>query len=113
MTTTPPSDTLNVGAIARDIDCGLEPQNEYAALQDLEKRLRAYIGTLIPLVEDEAERLEKAGRFGVAVRESAAKRGRRLLSSRTIDMDPDPAPERVVFALAHVAKSLLLYSGLR
>ncbi len=113
MTTTPPCDTLNVVAIARDIDRGLAPQSELAALRDLEMRLRAHIETLIPLMEAEAERLRKAGRFGDAVRESAAKRGRRLLSSRTIDMNPDPTPERVVSALAHVAKSLLLYAGLR
>ncbi|GAA0364260.1 DUF6415 family natural product biosynthesis protein [Streptomyces blastmyceticus] len=113
MTTTPPCDTLNVGAIAKDIDRGLESQGEHAALQGLEKQLRAYIEALIPLVEAEAEHLRKTGRFGDAVRESAAKRGRRLLSGSMIDTDPDPTPERVVSALAHVAKSLLLYAGLR
>ncbi len=112
-TTTPQCDTLNVGAIARDVVRGLAPQDEHAALQDLEKQLRAHIEDLIPFVEAEAERLRRAGRFGDAVRDSAAKRGRRLLSSRTIDMNPNPTPERVVSALAHVAKSLLLYAGLR
>ncbi|MFI1184344.1 DUF6415 family natural product biosynthesis protein [Streptomyces sp. NPDC020799] len=113
MTTTPPCDTLNVGAIAKDIDRGLEPRDGQAALQVLERQLRAHIEALIPLVEAEAEHLRETGRFGDAVRDSAAKRGRRLLSSRTIDTDPDPTQERVVSALAHVAKSLLLYSGLR
>ncbi|MEU5426815.1 DUF6415 family natural product biosynthesis protein [Streptomyces olivoreticuli] len=113
MTITPPCDTLNVGAIARDIVRSLAPQDEHAALQGLEKRLRAHIEALVPLVEAEAERLRKPGKFGDAIRDSAAKRGRRLLSSRTIDMNPNPTQERVVSALAHVAKSLLLYAGLR
>ncbi|WP_116210029.1 hypothetical protein [Streptomyces olivoreticuli] len=109
-TTTPPCDTLNVGAITRDISRGLAPRGE-PALRELEDQLRTHIEALIPFVEEEGKK--RGGRFGGAVQESAAMRGRRLLSSRTIDTDPSPAPERVVFALAHAARSLLLFAGLR
>ncbi|MEU2870434.1 DUF6415 family natural product biosynthesis protein [Streptomyces olivoreticuli] len=96
--------------LAQDISRGLAPQGEHAALQDLEERLRAHIEALIPLVEEGKGR---SGGFGDVAWESAAVRGRRLLSSRMIDADPSPAPERVVFALAHAARSLLLFAGLR
>ncbi|MGA5129794.1 hypothetical protein ACPCTO_08310 [Streptomyces olivoreticuli] len=111
MTTATPQNTIpDTGVIARDISRGLAPQGEHAALQDLEERLRSHIEALIPLVEEDKGR---SGRFGDAVRDSAAMRGRRLLNSRMIDADPSPARERVVFALAHAAKSLLLYASLR
>lgn len=112
MTTTPSCDTLNVAAITRDISRGLAPRGE-PALQELEEQLRAHIEALIPFMETDARRFRRSGGFGDVAWQSAAVRGRRLLGSRTIDTDPFPAPERVVFALAHAARSLLLYAGLR
>ncbi|MGW1071608.1 hypothetical protein [Streptomyces sp. NPDC002537] len=108
MTATPPTIILDAEAVTRGMSRGLTPRDE-EALQALEEGLRALIEALIPLVEAAAENRRRSG-FGDAALHSAVAWGRRLLTDRTINADPSPAPEAVVHTLTQAAKSLLYYA---